>query len=375
MKNVSRIVALCALAALYAPAAAAQTPSASPASPAPSAQDQAAKTALYERWLNNRKNTDVAAQKTAYEAGKEYLTKYGADADQYVQAVQRWVKLYEDAAAAFERKKKFDEILGQIGTTKNYAGLFAAGKDVLAAEPDNFAVVLTLSNAGAVNAADENGGDQSLYPDAVRLTRLLAEQVAAGKGTPEQLMLVNSAAGKDDALGWLSYRLGLLTKESSPDEAATHLLKAAQTNGPAKSEPSLYYYLGQAYTAGDYKKLAADYKTRFEGREATDESRLALARLNQSLDRVLDAYARAVALSTKSDAKTQKFKEQLTAQLTDIYKQRHGSDAGIQQFIQGSAARRLPLPTDPVPAPEPAATPAATTTPATTPTPTPTPRP
>lgn len=362
MKNVLRAAILCACAMLAVMPAAAQTATAA----APSAQDAAAKTNLYNKWLENRKGPEAAKQKVAYDAGKEYLTKYGADNDEYVAAVKKWVDKYEAAAATFERQKKCDEAIKQAEPTKNYAAVFASCKEIVAAEPENAAVLLTLSNVGFLNATRKKEEvDKSLLPDAITYTRRLAEFVEAGKVTPENFKFINpAAADKDTALAWLNYRLGFLTKDTSPDEAVNHFLKVAQGATAAKSDPNLYYYLAQAYLNGEYKKLSDDYKARFEGKEATDESRIASAKLEQVLDRIQDAYARAVALSTKTDAATVAFRDQVKGLLTELYKQRHeGSDAGLQEFIAASATRRMPLPSDPLPTPTPAPSTAVTPTP------------
>jgi hypothetical protein len=356
MRNLFRALALSAAAALCVAPALIR----GGAAPLMSAQDQA-KTDLYNKWLNNRKG-DVAAQKTAYEAGKEYLQKYGADNDEYVVAVKKWVDKYEAATIGFERQKKFADAVKQAETTKVYAPVFAAGREIITAEPENLAVLLTLSTAGSLNVAKGKDSDKSLYADSIAHTRQLMSLIEAGKATPADLKYVNEAPNRETALAWLTYRLGLFTRESSPDEAVGHLLKAAQGTTAVKNEPSLYFYLAQAYES-EYQKLAADYKARFEGKEATDESRMAAAKLEQVLDRIIDAYARAVALTTKTDAASAGFKTAVTAQLTELYKQRRGSEAGIQEFVSGSASRRLPLPTDPVPTPTPAPAAAATPTP------------
>lgn len=361
MKNVLRIIAISAIAALFALPAFAQDPAPS-ASPAASAQDTQAKAELYNKWLENYKG-DANKQKVAYEAGKEFLSKYGSQPDEYVTAVQKWVTKYENAVGKFQIQQNYQQALKAAQTSKDYASLFTAGKALVAAEPDNTQVILTLSNAGLLNATEKTG-NKSLNPDAVAFTRRAIELVEAGKGTPEDLKTINSAvSNKEDALGWLHYRLGLFTRETAPDDAVNHFLKAAQSTGTAKSEPSLYAYLAQAYADGDFKRAVAAYKP-FEGQPETPEGKVALAKLNQSFDRIIDAYARAAALYTKPEQKA--YRDSLMATLTDLYKQRHdGSDAGLTEFVAGSASRRLPLPSDPLPVePAPAATPAANGTPA-----------
>lgn len=375
MKNVSRIVVVCAAAALFSVSALAQDPAASPAAAPAAGQDcEAAKTDpnLYPKWLENRTG-DAAKQKTAYDAGKAFLAKCEGVEDAYVAAVKKFVGRYDEAVGKFAVRQRFEDAAKAVDAapagSKDYAPLFAAGKEFVAAEPENLTTLLVLTNVGVLNSTAGKTANKALDPDAISYARRALQLLESGKGTPAELKLIN-AASKDEAVAGLNYRLGLLTRGTSPDEAVNHLLKAAQSNSPLKSEPALYYYLAQAYTAGEYKRLADDYNTRFAGKEETDESRMAQAKLTASLNRILDAYARAVALNTKTDAASVTFKNETTATLTNLYKQSHeGSDAGLTQFISESATRRLPLPTDPVPTPTPvtpAATPATGTTPATT---------
>lgn len=366
MKNILRITAFLAVAALFTPSAFAQEPAPSPAAPPECEQ---AKTEVYPKWLEARAG-DAAKQKSAYEAGKQFLSKCTDENDAYVKAVKKWVTKYEDAVVKFEARENFRKAGEEAARTKSYGPLFAAGKALAAAEPDNVSLMLALSNAGELNAGAGTAYDKNLDADAVNFTRRALQAIESGKGTPEEFKQLN-ATNKDEAAALLNYRLGLFLRTSSPEEAANNLLKAAQSTAPVKSEPSLYYYLGDAYTFGDYKKLADDYNTRFAGKDETDESRLAQAKLNQAFDRILDAYARAIALNTKTDPASTKFKNDTMAKLTNLYKQRHdGSDAGLNELISGSAARRLPLPTDPVPTPAPM-TPAPTPAPSPSPTPKP----
>ena len=57
----------------------------------------------------------------------------------------------------------------------------------------------------------------------------------------------------------------------------------------------------------------------FEGKDETPESKLALENLNQVIDRMIDAYARAVALSG-TDAASQARKKAWMETLTNWYK-------------------------------------------------------
>src|SRR6185503_19475969 len=79
--------------------------------------------------------------------------------------------------------------------------------------------------------------------------------------------------------------------------ALKNLIKAAQFETPLKKSPYTYAYIAGAYETGPYAKLSEAYKTQFSGKDETPDSKLALANINQLVDRMVDGYARAVALA------------------------------------------------------------------------------
>ena len=176
----------------------------------------------------------------------------------------------------------------------------------------------------------------------------------------------------------MEYVLGAVNLKDNPTEAAKHLVNVAQSNTPAKQEPTTYFYLARTYE-DEYQKQLDKYKT---FTTVTDESKILLANMNLTLDRIIDAYARAVAYSTKPEQ--QKDKATYLATLTELYKSRHdGSDTGLKDML-GSVTTTPLLITTPVTTPpadvpatgtgdgtsgtKPPTTTPATTTPSTTPT-------
>jgi hypothetical protein len=151
--------------------------------------------------------------------------------------------------------------------------------------------------------------------------------------------------GKDDTLAYLNYAVGFLTLKTTPDQAIDALLKAAQYESDIKKTPSTYYFLAVAYESGPYKTNAAEFQAKYAGKPETPESKAALEKLNVLMDRIIDAYARAIA-AAGTDPKTEQSRKEWMTQLTNYYKFRHAdSVAGIDEYIK--AALQKPLPPKP----------------------------
>ena len=140
-----------------------------------------------------------------------------------------------------------------------------------------------------------------------------------------------------------------------------------QSNSVYKTEPAAYYLLGSLYYNNEVKPKVAEYAAKYPaGSAETPESKAAFDAINEAIDRSIDAFARAVALSKDANQK-KTFMDQLTA----IYKSRHdNSDAGLQELVASVLNKPLPLPGQ-TPAPTPSSssgtdgnTPKPSTTPA-----------
>lgn len=320
MKNVLRMMLLAAVAAMFvAPAygqdAAAQT--------AASPQDAQAKADLYAKFLQLIKG-GPAEQKQASEVGKEYIGKYPTPADdadkQILDYIKNWVAKYDAAVRDFEFKE---------AVAKNPARAFQLGRE----QADNLDVQLALVQAGFNAIAAKNTAHNA---EAAQAARRALEMIEGGKTTNAYLLF----ASRDEAVGGLPYMIGYFVKDTNPQEAIQSLIKAAQSNSKFKTEPTTYAYLGRAYYDSEFKQLAEAYKRDYEGKEETPESRAAYERLMQSLDRVIDAFARAAAYS-KDAAQKKAIMDQLTA----FYKSRNNdSVAGLDAYVAGATSRPLPGP-------------------------------
>ena len=361
MKNALRVLALAALATVFAFPAYAQDAAATPAATGPCAEAEA-KAALYGKFRENF-NKGAEQQKVAYEAGKEYLSKYGTCTDPadvtIIKYVQNWVNKYEEATLVFNCQKAANETPAQA---------FEICKAWIAAKPDDLRPRLALVGAGIKAYTNK---DNSLNARAAAEARTALQMIESGKTTDTWAPFAN----QQDTPAGLRYYIAAWTYEANPEESATQLLKIAQSNSSIAKEPGTFQLLGASIYNGEVKKLADQYKTQCEGKDASHECDVLLNKINYALDRVIDAYARTVALANANPSKYGQTATALRPVLATLYKQRHeGQETGLNEMIAGILSKPLPLPGQEPPLPAPSSTTGAngaagatTTTPATQP--------
>jgi|GEM_PF-1042444 len=329
MKTVLRSLAFAALLATFMLPALAQDPAA--ADSAAAAQEAEAKAALYKEFVQKLGVRDAESQRRAHELGKEYLSKYSnatTDADkQVVEYIKGWVAKYETAAAEYE--------FGQA-VTNNPARAFELGRQILVSNPDRTDVRMLLAHAGVVN---NQKGVKNLNGEALSHARSALQMIEQGKA-PQKWVVWTS---REEALVGLNLYIATLLNESSPQEAITTLVSAAQADGPVKSDARVYALLGTYYYKSEFGKLAEQYKQQCEGKDASAECDALFGRVQNSLDHVIDAYARAVAYSKDAKVKASAQKD-----LTAVYKIRFQNvanpDSNIQTLVAGITALPIPQP-------------------------------
>ncbi|MGI9164890.1 MAG: hypothetical protein ACR2G5_00620 [Pyrinomonadaceae bacterium] len=303
-----------------------------------------AKTALYNEFRLKFKEDTAKANELA----KKWLACPAVTGEEtQADYMKKFVTLYEKA----DRKNQVTDL---VFNKKDYAKAFEIGKAVLAEDPDNLKIMLDLAYAGFASASENK---PTFVADAITYSKNSMQSLEAGKA-PEKW---EPYSGKEDALAFLNNYIGRLTVQTDPSAALPHLLKVAQHESKLKKLPSTYGIIGAAYETGPYAKLSADYKTMYGGKDETPESKLALENINQVVDRMIDAYARGVALAG-TDPENQASKTTWMESLSTWYKYRNNqSDVGLNEMIAGILAKPLP----PLPTPIttlPTATPAGTPT-------------
>ncbi len=350
MKKIIRVLAIYATLGLMAPLAQvtqlqAQTPTPSPtAAPAQTTCTDEVKTPLYADFTKYR-TTDGPK---AYDAAKKWLAACPAEEGAIPTYLKKWVSAYDKE----DRKLKLTDLFVRQG---KYAEAIPLAKAVLADEPDNVTPLIAIGYGGYVLAA--RAKNTAGNPEALEYTKKAIQAIESGKA-PESWAPFKS---KDDALGWLYYSVGYLQQKTNPKESLASFIKAAQFDGDIKKGSPTYAIIANAYEE-EYAKQSEEYQKKFKDQPESTESKLAAENINQLVDRIIDALARAVAVAG-TDANAQAAKAQWLARLTELYKFRHDkSDAGLNELIASVMSK--PLPPVPTPLTTLPATPAASTTPA-----------
>ena len=344
MKKLITFLSICTTVAILALPVAARNSIAQPYNAIQDPCSVEGKDALYQSFLKNRPND----QAKAYEDAKKYL---GCPAGEVTEAQQKIIDYLKKWTSAYEDGTKKIRFRTLLYNDKKYQEAYALGKEILVAEPENLKVLIDLGANGYLLATLKNA---ALNTEALDYAKRSLQMLDSGKTVEDWAPL----ASKDVAVAYLNYTVGSLTLESDPSNALKHLLKAAQFETPLKKSPFTYAYIAGAYETGPYAKQSEQYKVMYSGKDETPESKLALANINQLVDRMIDGYARAVALAG-TDAAYSAQKPVWNDSLIQWYKFRNNNtDTGLTELIAGILAK--PLPPEPTPLTSlPASTPAA----------------
>lgn len=291
----------------------------------PSQQSDSLKESLFAQFTEYKNSLNPQERRLAYPVARDYLRRFGGDRDSYAREVQEFITGYEQAV--------HDVQVYMAYSAKNYAKAFELGRPRLKTDPDDYFVLATLTEAGYENAL---AGKADLNEETIGYARRAIQLVEAGKVTR-----ADPFKSMDIARGFLNATLGWFLKEQNPVEAAGAFLKAAHSDSPFRSDPSIYHRMGVAILKGEFTQLSAEYNERFGARRTSPEQAAMLARIQRLAERAIDAYARAVALSSKPEQ--QQARSKILEQLTALYKNFHnGSDAGLAELIATVLSKPLP---------------------------------
>lgn len=382
MKNIFKYLIMGLMVMTFAASASttifAQDPAATPRTLTP--EQQTEKEGIYKRFLDNRKGPDVAKFKIAIAAGDEFLQKYSDDAEisAYINKQLPPIKKY---VADTEGAGQFDKDLA----AKNWDGVFAAGKTLLASNPDNIDVMLVLASVGFDNAMATPPVDK-YNTDTVNYAKAVIQKINEGKPSLNkkygagayEYVTPKYADGKANALGFMNYTIGaiMFNRLNQKKEALPYLYKATQTAGFAKDTPDLYAMIG-TYYRDEYNRIVTDRaaKIKANGDKETPETREALGMQQAYADRAINAYVAALKVANANPDVKEPYKKGLSDNAKLFYKARFDKEEGADAYIAAELNKPFVDPTSAIvpvaveslePTPAPATTPATTGTPAAT---------
>jgi len=284
--------------------------------------DDQQKIDIYKRFVDNR----IPNPTVAYQAARDFMTRYPKEKSEYSDYIKQWMMFYERD----ERKQRLPVLINE----KNFVEAYKVGNQILTDEPDYLRTRIDLGYAGYLASSAKN---DSFNTTALEYARRAIRDIESGKAPSDWAPF----KGKDDTLAYLNYAVGFLMLKTTPDQSIDPLIKAVQYESDIKKTPSTYYFLAAAYESGPYRTLSTAFQTNYAGKPETPESKAALEKLNVVIDRMIDAYARAVA-AAGSDPKTQQAKAGWMATLTNYWKFRHeNSEAGLNEFIAAALSKPL----------------------------------
>lgn len=347
--------------------------------------DTDAQTALYTKFTELYPKTDMESRKAAITAGKEFLEKYGAcetvkeQNDYFKTAVPALEKSVKDMEAADARRKLFGRY-DEAVKADNADEILAAGKEILALQPDNVNIKIPMGMIGLVKAYAK---DTKYADESIRYAQMALTDLNGGKPCNRK-----DRAGKDlttcgvlkwemeraDVINELTYATAYLKFYAKADKkgALPIYYQLSQGTSKYKDEPRIYATIGSYYVdeSEPIRKEVVDLITKQKA-ATTDEEKEKLegeikgkvALLNGYTERALDAFGRAHKAAEKKGTAEAALKADLYKTLQALYQRRFEKTDGMDKWIADSTAKPLPNPTSAV---EPVSDPEPTTTTTTT---------
>jgi hypothetical protein len=290
----------------------------------PSQMSDSDRETLYARYLENKKVPVAERQKIAYEAARDYVKRYSGEQDSHLAEMRRFVNEYERVMGNFELHEAF--------AARKYAKVFEIGRESLKKNAENFYVLATLAQAGYAQA---QAGDASLNAETIDYTKR-----AVALAEAEKFSNADPFSSVAEARGFLNFALGWFLRGQAAADADAALVRAVKSGTRYKDDALTYNLLGIAILK-QYAQVSTEYNEKFGGKQASPEQQAMLQRIVRLSERAVDAYARAVALTTKPEQ--QEGRAKMMAQLTQLYKNFHnGSEEGLNDFIASVLSKPLP---------------------------------
>ena len=338
---------------------------------------------IYQKFLADRKATDLPGMDRAIAAGNEYLEKCKATegTEEIVPYVTKQLATIKQRREVTYDNETLYVPFDAAVKAKDSAKIIDLGKKILVKQPDYVDLFITLASVGYDEARK---GVDTYNSDTLYFAKTAIQKISEGKpSTPIEGKFPNGAYGmynyvyttqkcadgKTNATGWMNYIIGYINyyRLKMVKDSAPFLYKASQVGCETKEIGDIYRMIGSWY--GDEANKIAEKRDAMIKASITeeapngvesDETKSLLAMQKGYIERYIDAYVRAANAPDTSKENKEKYLNIVKAS----YEFLHNKDmSGYDAWISGVSGKPFPDPAStvtPVETPEPTT---ATTTP------------
>lgn len=288
------------------------------------AQNKESKDEQYNKIVKLSQSKKAEDQEKTYQMSKEFIAQFGKDNDDKVKKIKDFTVKYRQNAFL----KAVDEV--RMAEAMKY------GREILAEEPDNSSVTLNLAYGSF--QADSQKKDKSFNEDGALYAKQTLSLFEAGKLPKNYEPLKDQAEAK----AFMYYALGTFALDKDMKEAAKNFYQSTQFESQFKKNIFAHSKIAFYYEKS-YETLAKEFQAKHGGKTSEDAAMKAdRDKLDAIADRMIDVYARLVKLA---EAENNANKDAWKTRLTEVYKYRKQSDAGLNELLGSVLNTPLPDPT------------------------------
>jgi hypothetical protein len=319
--------------------------------------DAEAMVAAGDKFRTAHADKSIPGRKSAIQAGKEYLEKFGSceGAKELADWLKERLPRFEATVKEMEEEEAKAKLVGRFDAAmkaKNWDEVYASGKEVLAKYGEEFrAAEIVL---GSIGYDEAFAGRHKYNDDTVRFAKQAIASLEAGKEFTTYGVTPFSYKNRADALGWLNLTVGYIYAVPRKNRAGAlpYLYKATQADSDTKKNPIPYELIG-FYYFDELNKLVEEIKVLERNQNDTDTIEVAkqkievirakVALANGTAERAMDAFARAYTLGQAAP-----YKASMKKNVEDAYRLRFAKTDGVDSWIANTVKQPLVNPTTPV---------------------------
>lgn len=338
---------------------------------------------VYNEYMANFQSNDAAKLQVALKAAKEYVEKFNTPDDKEqvdyfkgaIPTLEAAIKTKGEQELAKKESDAWYALLGKVTAAvkaENWADAYSNGKQAIdkqftyldqgylttdKVKSEKLDLAIVLGTIGFDLAAKKTDTYNS---EAVNYLKSAIQQIEGGQTSTWGKVLGYDLKNKDNALGLMNYYIGYIMyyRQKKEEEAMSYLYKATQFNSASRDFSNIYNLIGLKF----YNKLAEMDKIRIAKTETlkNEQDEAAIAKLTEEIkalvaeekgvaERGIEAFAKALDVAKTDKAISQKYKDDVRANIDDLYKFRFPNKPdGVDAYINTVASRPLTNPATPV---------------------------